>query len=71
MGMIQIYSEEIKTLQREKNKLQEEIYFLREMLEYKTLGTPETLQNRKGIGQHIFVESETSIKYNYLYTGIE
>jgi len=50
MGMIQIYSEEIKTLQREKNKLQEEIYFLREMLEYKTLGTPETSQNMKGIG---------------------
>ena len=50
MGMIQIYSEEIKELQREKNKLQEEIYFLQEMLEYKTLGTPETLQNRKGIG---------------------
>ena len=50
MGMIQIYSEEIKALQREKNKLQEEICFLQEMLEYKTLGTPETLQNRKGIG---------------------
>ncbi len=50
MGMIQIYSEEIKTLQKEKSKLQEEIYFLQEMLEYKTLGTPETLQNRKGIG---------------------
>ena len=50
MGMIQIYSEEIKTLQMEKNKLQEEIHFLQEMLEYKTLGTPETLQNKKGIG---------------------
>ena len=50
MGMIQIYSEEIKTLQREKNKLQEEIYFLQEMLEYKTLGKPETLENKKSIG---------------------
>ena len=42
MGMIQIYSEEIRTLQREKEKLKEEIYFLREMLEYKTMGAPES-----------------------------
>ena len=43
-------SEEIKTLQREKSKLQEEIYFLQEMLEYKTLGKPQTLENKKSIG---------------------
>ena len=40
--MIQIYTEEIKILQKEKEKLKEEIYFLREMLEYKTLGTLES-----------------------------
>ena len=41
MGMIQIYSEEITTLQKEKEKLKEEINFLQEMLEYKTMGMPE------------------------------
>ena len=59
MGMIQIYSEEIKTLQREKNKLQEEIYFLQEMLEYKTLGKPETLENKIGRSSDKMI-----VKYN-------
>ena len=59
MGMIQIYSEEIKTLQKEKNKLQEEIYFLREMLEYKTLGKPETLENKIGRSSDKMI-----VKYN-------
>lgn len=59
MGMIQIYSEEIKTLQREKSKLQEEIYFLQEMLEYKTLGKPETLENKIGRSSDKMI-----VKYN-------
>tara|TARA_B100001996_G_scaffold160610_1_gene122480 strand:+ start:647 stop:799 length:153 start_codon:yes stop_codon:yes gene_type:complete len=50
MGMIQIYTEEIRTLEKEKEILREEIFFLRELLEYKTMGTPETLLNKKGIG---------------------
>ena len=57
--MIQIYSEEIKTLQREKSKLQEEIYFLQEMLEYKTLGKPETLENKIGRSSDKMI-----VKYN-------
>ena len=39
-SMIHIYQEEIKQLEEEKDVLIAEVIFLREQLEYKTLGKP-------------------------------
>ena len=40
-SMIHIYQDEIKQLEEEKDVLIQEVIFLREQLEYKTLGKPD------------------------------
>ena len=45
--MIQIYQEEIVKLEQEKDVLKAEVVFLRQQLEYKTLGPPIHSQDIK------------------------
>ena len=40
-NMIIIYQEEIKKLEEEKDELLQEVTFLKEQLEYKTMGKPK------------------------------
>ncbi len=44
-SMIIIYQEEITKLEQEKDELKKEILFLRQQLQYKSVGKPNTYEN--------------------------